>query len=140
MYVPSDAGRIVGDLTRRRNAVIARRRRTFVRLLVATAALLPIAVFVGGATWAVFLGVAGALGTYVGLLRRWKSQAQRADEVVRMLPDPPAGYAEGPQRRGPPEPRRVAGGGGDVYDFQVATRPNEPWRPQTGVRIRRWDA
>jgi hypothetical protein len=132
VYVPSDAARIVGDRARRRRDLLERRRRLFVRLLVTTAVLVPLAFFVGGAFWLLLLASAGSLGVYAGLLRRWKTQADQAAEVVRELPDVAAVAHEG-------ESRLAVGAEDGPLNLQVATHPADPWAPQASVRIRRFD-
>jgi hypothetical protein len=132
VYVPRDAATIMGDRVRRRREVIAKRRTWFVRLLIATGALAPFAIFFGGPLWLVFLGVAGGLGGYAFLLRRWKVQADRAAEVVRELPDiDEAVPADAP----------LAAGGEDVavaYAEAPTFQREEP-QARAGVRVRRWD-
>lgn len=135
VYVPHDAGRIVGERARRRNALVAQRRRMFVRLLGAAGITLPLAILFDGILWALFAASVAALGVYVGLLLRWKGQADQAAEVVRSLPDVPR--ARDVARA---EHERVAVGAERPHGgVQVATRDDDPWEPQTGVRIRRWD-
>lgn len=134
IYVPSDAGRIVGERARRRNALIARRRQLFVWLVAGVGTTLPVAILAGGFAWALFLAATAALAVYVGLLLRWKNQAEEAAEVVRTLPDVPRA------RDVARDHERVAVGGERPYaGLQVATRDDDPWQPQSGVRIRRWD-
>ncbi|HEX2027070.1 MAG TPA: hypothetical protein VHF25_03630 [Nitriliruptorales bacterium] len=146
VYVPGDARRIVGDVGRRRAALVAQRRRTFSRLVMAAVVTLPIAALLGGRAWLVFLAALVALGGYVALLLRWKVQSEQAAAVVRRLP-------EVERSRELAGARRVAVGGDwqePLYDeprmhdrrddgFPVATHPDEPWRPQSMVRIRRWE-
>lgn len=146
LYVPGDARRIVGDVGRRRAALVAQRRRTFSLLVMAVAVTLPIAAVVGGSTWLVFLAALAALGAYVALLLRWKVQSEQAAAVVRRLP-------EVDRSRQHASPQRVAVGGDwhETYDddpgtedrlyegFPVATHPQDPWPPQSMVRIRRWE-
>lgn len=133
VYVPGDAATIVGDRERRRQQVIARRRAWFVRLLVATIALAPFALFLGGVAWVAFLGGAAALAGYAVLLRRWKIQADQAAEVVRELPDIDEEVVV--------EQRMVAGGE-DVAAIPpgyAPIEPEDPWQDHGTVRIRRWD-
>ncbi len=132
VYVPNDAGRIVGERARRRNAVITQRRRMFVRLLAAVGATLPLAILFDGILWMVFLASGTALGVYVGLLLRWKAQADQAAEVVRNLSDVP-------RARDVADVERQQVAVGAERPLQVATRDEDPWEPQSGVRIRRWD-
>lgn len=133
VYVPRDAERIVDDRARRRQEVVERRRKAFVRLLASVGVTLPAAIVVGGAAWLLFAGTVGGLAAYVVLLRRWKVQSDEAAEVVRRLPGLDADEVEAGD-----EAQLVAVGyapGG----LQVATSPDEPWQPQASVRIRRWE-
>lgn len=123
LYVPDDAGRIVGDLTHRRNAIIAGRRTRFTRLVIATVVLLPVAIIVGGLTWLALTGSAAALVTYVVLLLRWKAQSQRAAEIMRLLPDDPEQARRGVPDRG----RMAAGAGRSMAGLRVAVDPDAPW-------------
>lgn len=135
VYVPHDADRIVGERARRRNALVAQRRRMFVRLLGAAGVTLPLAILFDGILWALFAASVAALGVYVGLLLRWKAQADQAAEVVRSLPDVPRARDVARAEHG-----RVAVGADRPHGgVQVATRDDDPWEPQAGVRIRRWD-
>lgn len=136
VYVPQDASVIVGDRERRRQEIVERRRRLFVRLLIATGATLPFAAFLGGAAWFVFLGSAGVLTGYAVLLRRWKLQADQAAEVVRHLPD--LDEVERPAEPGARTAPIAAGGEPPVPDFQVADGPDERWPETSSVRIRHW--
>jgi hypothetical protein len=137
VYVPSDAAMIVGDRARRRREVLERRRRIFVRLMATTGVIFPFAVFVGGAFWMLLVASSGALAVYAGLLRRWKLQADQAAEVVRELPDVEVAREVAEEHQG----ARVAAGAeiGAGHGLQTATHPDDPWAPQSGVRIRRFD-
>lgn len=128
----------------RRSEVVARRRTMFVRLLVATVGTFALAIVVGGLLWPMFVTTAMALGGYVAMLRHFKLEADEARAVVRTIDlashdqdrDQDLHYREpvavGAEPFGfPPHP--------DTR-FQVATRPDTPWEPQSSVRIRRWDA
>lgn len=141
IYVPREADRLTGDRTRRRNAVIYRRRRTFLRLVAATGLALPVSALFGGRAWLVFLASAVALVVYVGLLRRWKVLSEEAADVVRRLPDVERAREVASEPRIVTEEQLVAVGAERPYGgLQVATRPDDPWEPNTMVRIRRWDA
>ena len=132
LLVPNDAGRIVGDPASHRRALLARRRRTFARLLAAAALTLLVGVALGGRWWLLFVLSAAAVAVYVAVLLRWKAQTAQAARVVRALPE-----------SSPPSRDRelvgVVAGDRVFADVQVATRPDEPWAPQAGVRIRRWE-
>ncbi len=158
IMVPGQADRIVGQGqsargsgaapsrpgATRRSGVVARRRTMFVRLLVATAVTFVLAMVVGGLLWPMFLTTALALGGYVTMLRHFKVEADEARAVVRSIDlgayerviDTDVEYRE-PVAVGAEPYGYVAGGEGQ---FQVATRPDTPWEPQSSVRIRRWDA
>lgn len=141
VMVPNDANRIVTGL-RSRGGVIERRRRAFTSLIGAAGTTLLLALLVGGAAWLLFTVSAGALGAYVSLLLRFKTQRREASRVVRELVpqdtqrDEFERRLEVDQRR---EPARAAVGAEGYGGLQVATRPDDPWEPQSGVRIRRWD-
>lgn len=153
ILVPGQADRIVGhgEPARRpaptprpgagrRSGLLRRRRQLFTRLLAATAGTFVLAVVVGGLLWPLFVTTAVALGAYVGLLRHFKIEADQARDVVRTIDL--AGYeAEATHDRGwtPWEDERqpVAVG---AESIQVVTRPDEPWAPNSSVRIRRWEA
>ncbi len=118
----------------RRAELLARRRALFVRLLGATGVTFALAAVVGGLLWPVFVVTALALGVYVALLRHFKLEADQAREVVRTIDvtdDRPTGWAREDERV------PVAVGAESV---QVVTRPDEPWAPQSSVRIRRWES
>lgn len=157
IMVPGQADRIVSQgqprtrpvtasprTTSRRSDVVARRRTMFVRLLVATIGTFALAVVVGGLLWPMFVTTAMALGGYVAMLRHFKLEADEARAVVRTIdltsheqaPEPDVHYRE-PVAVGA-EPFGVAPHADT--QFQVATRPDTPWQPQSSVRIRRWDA
>lgn len=136
MYVPRDASVIVGDRERRRREIVERRRRLFVRLLIATGATLPFAAFLGGAAWFVFLGAAGVLTGYAVLLRRWKLQADQAAEVVRHLPD--LDEVERPAGTDPHAAPIAAGGEPPVAEFRVGGVADEHSPASSTVRIRHW--
>lgn len=128
----------------RRSDVVARRRTMFVRLLAATIGTFVLAVVVGGLLWPMFVTTAMALGGYVAMLRHFKLEADEARAVVRTIdltphevaPDRDVRYRE-PVAVGA-EPFGFAPHADT--QFQVATRPDTPWQPQSSVRIRRWDA
>lgn len=143
MMVPSDAGRIVGGDTgapgaaprmRREDPLVARRRTTFVRALATTFVLLVVALFAGGFAWTLFTISLLATGGYVGLLRHLKLQRDQVREVVRDIrADQVVDLRD--------ERLPVAVGAAPMFGegLQVASHPDEPWQPQTAVRIRRWD-
>ena len=118
----------------RRSELLARRRTLFVRLLGATAGTFVLAVLVGGLLWPVFVTTALTLGVYVAMLRHFKLEADQARDVVRTIDvtDEGSGTWTLEDERQP-----VAVG---AESIQVATRPDDPWAPQSSVRIRRWDA
>lgn len=141
IYVPREADRLTGDRIRRRNAVIHRRRRMFLRLVAATGLALPVSALFGGRAWLLFLASAVALVVYVGLLRRWKVLSEEAADVVRRLPDVERAREVAAEPRIVTDEQLVAVGAERPYGgLQVATRPDDPWEPNTMVRIRRWDA
>ena len=148
ILVPGEAERIVshGQSARPRNArptapgrsrrseLRARRRTLFVRLLAATGVTFVLAVVVGGLLWPLFVTTALALGVYVAMLRHYKLESDQAREVVRTIDvtdDRSTGWA--------PEEHRVPVAVGAEL-VQVVTRPDEPWAPQSSVRIRRWES
>lgn len=141
IMVPREADRIVHgrrragmpSTPRRESPVLARRRAMFSRLVVATVAMALLAVAFRGVFVTLFLVTGTVLGCYVALLRHYKLEREQAREVVRTIdlrPHEPAMEREA-------EP--VAVGAGHYGGVQVATRPDQPWEPHTGVRIRRWD-
>lgn len=152
IMVPGQADRIVGHGaptrrpapssrpgTSRRSGLLARRRQLFVRLLATTAVTFVLAVVVGGLLWPVFVTTTIALAVYVGMLRHFKLEADQARDVVRTIDlaaheseAAEAGWSPYEQDRQP-----VAVGAESV---QVVTRPDEPWAPNSSVRIRRWEA
>lgn len=119
VLVPSDAARIVdGRGPGHPHGIVARRRSRFARLLIATAASLPVAIVAGGWLWAPFLVIASATGVYAVVLRHLKLQRDAARRVVSQM-DRGTQLAR-------PLPAQVAVGG------SVS--------PASGsVRIRRWD-
>lgn len=127
-------GRAARRLRSGRDAM-TRRRRLFVRLLVATGVLLVVAVPAGGLVWLLFGVSTLVLVVYAALLRRWKLQRDEARRVVRRLTRGPRGGRESPERNRPAErePARVAGGG--PFTDYAAVR----WdRPAGHVRLRQW--
>lgn len=152
IMVPGQADRIVGHgaPTRRpapssrpgasrRSGLLARRRQLFVRLLATTAVTFVLALVVGGLLWPVFVTTTIALAVYVGMLRHFKLEADQARDVVRTIDlaayeseVAEAGWSPYEQDRQP-----VAVG---AESIQVVTRPDEPWAPNSSVRIRRWEA
>lgn len=134
------AARAVGPAHRlpsRQSALLERRRQLFLRLLAADGLLLVLAAVFGGIFWTMFLLGAGVLGGYATLLRHYKVERDQARQVVRTIDireiDEPT----------PAERELMAVGAeryGDRYEgLQVANRPDEPWEPQSSVRIRRWN-
>jgi hypothetical protein len=140
MMVPADASRIVsGDdaaadvrpRARREDPLIARRRIVFTRMIAGSGALFLAAVWLGGFAWTLFILSLVVTGGYVAVLRRHKVRRDEVRAVVRELRgDEPA------DRHQEPVPIAV----GESPGIQVASRPDEPWQPNSGVRIRRWDA
>lgn len=118
----------------RRSELLARRRTLFMRLLGATVGTFVLAVVVGGLLWPLFVTTALAFGVYVGMLRHFKLEADQARDVVRTIDvtDDRVGSWDRDLERQP-----LAVG---AESIQVATRPDDPWAPQSSVRIRRWDA
>lgn len=142
LMVPGDARAVADPRARRQLAVLERRRRTFT-LLVGTAGLSTLAAFVGGGRlWLLVVASLGALGVYTSMLLRLKAQRDEAAAVVRSLPDRTIDLSAHERLEHERERIPVAvGAGGYAGDgLQVASRPDEPWQPQAGVRIRRWDA
>lgn len=151
VMVPADATRLVDERhvrgAGRTNPQLERRRRLFARLVVLTAVSWLLAFVWGGPLWIVaslaFLG----LGGYAAVLRRWKLQRQEARDVVRHLPPVDEVYLDEPGILDGELPARQVVGGPvfagvsrrDDGPVQVANHPDEPWHPQAGVRIRRWD-
>ncbi|MBW3618680.1 MAG: hypothetical protein KY461_00410 [Actinobacteria bacterium] len=148
MMVPNDAGRIVGldgdvaaptapgarSHARREDPVVARRRTTFVRSLAVTGTLLLVALFAGGFAWTLFILSAVATGGYAALLRHLKLQRDQVREVVRDI--------RGDQVVDLRDERLpVAVGAPPMFGegVPVASHPDDPWQPQTAVRIRRWE-
>lgn len=123
---------------RRLDPVLARRRTVFARLGAVTGVTLPLALLVGGSLlWtATLVSVALTVG-YAAVLRRWKLQRDEARAVVHTLHATARRDAADTAPREPlAAPRAVGDEWGDVA---VAHRPDEPWRPSAGVRIRRWE-
>jgi hypothetical protein len=138
--VAPTAARAVGPAHRlpsRQSALLERRRQLFLRLLAADGLLLVLAAVFGGIFWTMFLLGAGVLGGYATLLRHYKVERDQARQVVRTIDirelDEPT----------PAERELMAVGAeryGERYEgLQVAKRPDEPWEPQSSVRIRRWN-
>jgi hypothetical protein len=163
VMVPRDAdraGQIVGELSRpvigpaaagvpsvgrqlpsRQTALLERRRQVFVRMLAADGVALVTALVFGGMFWTAFLLGAGVLAGYATLLRHYKVERDHARQVVRTIdirefdqPTPAERelMAVGAERHGERYDERYEG-------LQVANRPDEPWEPQSSVRIRRWN-
>jgi len=131
VLVPNEAALIVGDVPAHRRLVVTRRRQTFIRMLAVVAVLAIAALFIRGWAFVLFALSVLALGAYVALLLKWKSQTQQAADVVRHLP------AAEPYREDA-ELVRVAAGG--IYADRRIPHDDAPlWEPQAGVRIRRWD-
>lgn len=146
VMVPDNAARLVGD-DRHGDQTLARRRKLFARLLGMTSLSLLFAFVWGGFLWTLASLSLLGLGGYAAVLRRWKVEREQAREVVRQLPvDQEPNAYELPDRQvvgGDPifgeagarsSDAQPSGGG-----VQVATHPNDPWAPHSGVRIRRWD-
>ncbi|MDX1658515.1 MAG: hypothetical protein R3343_06830 [Nitriliruptorales bacterium] len=154
LMVPDDASRLVdrdgsvasaapGERSRH-DPTLERRRRLFTRLVAMTGASLLFALVFGGAMWILASLALLGLGGYASVLRRWKVEREQAREVVRHLPRPDLEPATDlPERRAVGETvfgdrgRRQEGGGAEAVP--VATHPDDPWAPHSGVRIRRWD-
>ena len=139
IYVPRDAGRIVGDRERRRRLLVNRRRRAFTQLAIASAAALPVSAFGGGRWWLLFFGLATALVVDVALLLRWKAQAEQAAQVVREMPQIEYLVEGLDEEDALFDEQPLAVGAEQAYGIAVAHHRDEPWTPQTAVRIRRWD-
>jgi hypothetical protein len=148
MMVPHDADRIVGrtdgdatgEATRgavarahREDPTVARRRTTFLRAVAATGALFLVALVVGGFAWTLFTLSLVVTGGYAALLRHLKLQRDQVRAKVRHLR---AEVRDVHEERIP-----VAVGAAPMFEQRVpvASRPDDPWQPQTAVRIRRWD-
>ena len=152
LYVPGDAGAIVGDRTLRRRAQLDDRRRRFTRMVAATLIGLPIAIVGEGRWWFVFFVPAVALGVYIALLLRWKAQAEQAATVVRTLP-----LAHAPAREIVLEPDSLFGDEDEddeadeipgllavgsnvrIASSPSAFRQTDSWPTSTAVRVRRWE-
>ena len=139
IYVPRDAGRIVGDRERRRRMVMARRRRTFTQLAIATVVSLPVSIIGGDRWWLSFFVLATALVVNVALLLRWKAQAEQAARVVREMPQTEYLVVGVDEEDALFEDEPMAVGAEHSYGIPVAHHRDEPWTPQTAVRIRRWE-
>lgn len=145
IMVPGQPERIVGHADRgarpaprpapsRRSGLLARRRQLFVRLLATTGVTFVLAVVVGGLLWPLFVTTVVALGGYVAMLRHFKLEADQARAVVRTI-DLSAHEDVWEDRGRDRQPVAVG-----AESIQVATRPDDPWAPNSSVRIRRWDA
>lgn len=125
------------QLPSRQTALLARRRQLFVRMLAIDGVALVAAVIFGGMLWTVFLLGVGVVGGYAALLRHYKVERDHARQVVRTID---IREIDTPVR----EERELLAVGAEPYmdryeGLQVAHRPDEPWEPQSSVRIRRWD-
>lgn len=137
VYVPRDAGLVVGDRASRRQAVLGRRRRVFVRLLVLTG-LSAVAAFVGGGDWwAMFVMAAASFVAYVALLLRWKSHAEQAAQVIRSFPDMSRERTVLATALGGHERELVRVG---AHTASGAPPVQPSWEPRPAVRMRRWEA
>lgn len=140
LMVPDDAGRIVSRTSpgvtptrttvRREDPRVARRRAIFTRLVITVGVTFLAALFIGGFTWTLFTLALLTTGGYAALLRHFKLRQDQVREVVREL----RGDERATARRDEQLPVAVGAAGP-----QVSTRPDDPWQPQSGVRIRRWD-
>ncbi len=110
-----------------RSLLRARRRELFTRLMGAVAGTGVLALLFGGILWTAFVLTLCTTGGYVALLRHFKLEADRARDVVRTIDS----------RRRVQAPTQGSVGIPQGY-VQVATSPDDPWEPQSGVRIRRW--
>lgn len=124
-------------LPSRQTALLERRRQLFLRVLAADGLLLVLAAVFGGIFWTMFLLGAGVLGGYATLLRHYKVERDQARQVVRTIDirefeEPTQAEQELLAVGAEPFRERYEG-------LQVAKRPDEPWEPQSGVRIRRWN-
>lgn len=146
VMVPEDAGRIVSrsapgerphprphaSTPRSEDPRIARRRALFTRLLVTVGVTFLAGLVLGGFAWTLFTVATATLAGYAALLRRYKIRQDEVREVVREL----RGENVAPSQRQVEQLPIAVGASGP----QVATRPDDPWQPMSGVRIRRWDA
>jgi hypothetical protein len=128
-------------LPSRQTALLERRRQLFLRVLAADGLLLVLGAVFGGMFWTLFLLGAGVLGGYATLLRHYKVERDQARQVVRTIDirefDEPTPAERELMAVGA---ERYAEQYGERYEgLQVAKRPDEPWEPQSGVRIRRWN-
>ncbi|MFP5308688.1 MAG: hypothetical protein ACLGIR_03810 [Actinomycetes bacterium] len=142
---PAAPAAVPGRGGRRQAAIVEARRRRFTTLLGATGSMLLLAAVTGwAALWVLAVGTVVATVGYAALLRRLKLQRDEARAVVRRIH--PVAPVERPGDLADPRDDvvvdlhaarvPVAVGG----SLQVATRPDQPWTPQAGVRIRRWEA
>jgi hypothetical protein len=148
LMVPEDAGRIVGPegrggtshvptRARREDPIIERRRLLFGRMLVATGVLLLAAVAFRGFAWTLFtLALATTVG-YAALLRHLKLRREQVRAVVRELRGDTVIDIRDEQRIR--DQQRMPVAVGSSPGVQVASRPDDPWEPMAGVRIRRWE-
>lgn len=117
----------------KQRALMARRRAMFVRLLVVTVGTFGLAMVFNGLWWPAFLTSAIALFGYVTMLRHYKVERDHARAVVRTIDrsdtEPVWDLAREP----------VAAGAEHYGSLPVATSSEDPWVPQSSVRIRRWD-
>lgn len=146
LMVPDDAGRIVhrsapgesadprssATTSHRADRRIVRRRVVFTRLLATVAATFLLAVVLGGFAWTLFTLSLLTCGGYAALLRHLKIRQDQVREVVREI--------RGEDRTSSlPGAERLPMAVGASAGSPVATRPDDPWQPMSGVRIRRWD-
>lgn len=111
--------------------VLETRRRIFTGLVSSAGVLFLAGLLFGGAMWLLWMLSIAGLGGYVALLLKYKQQRQQAHEVVREL--------RRPRIQRSAEDRALERVVGFEGRLQVAHHPDEPWQPQSGVRIRRWD-
>lgn len=139
VYVPNDAVRISGDRAIRQQEIMARRRRTFIRLLILTLATMLIAFAGGGQWWLMFASADVLLFGYVALLLRWKSQAEQAAAVARELPGSARLRMEatrlGPRAASVRPDRELLPVGAGVGSSVEADR----WESRPLVRVHRWE-
>lgn len=145
VYVPRDPSRVVADWSGRREQMLARRRRMFVRLLGAVSIALVVGLVLGGRWWLGVPVTGLALVAYVTLLLRWKAQTDRAAQVVRALPDVNRAREVAHSQTG--RPRQS----GTVRVDPLYARPKPAQRNRerpprregpvrAGVRVGRWEA
>lgn len=156
---PAHEGRHARPSAEMRTAdLLDRRRRVFTRLLGATAASLVLAVLFRGTMVTVFLLSASVLAGYTALLRHFKverDQARRVVHTIDLTPYEDHGRGEydvaydeyrderrplavGAEHRGVGDPGLGQSPVDRYAGVPVATRPDDPWQPHSGVRIRRW--